>query len=102
MVTVSTYHIHTYEDADRKDSRYEPVLPHLEVEGYEVRGTTFLALLVCTYCSTRVQRDAKILYWCNISILHYFVLLATHCSSNIWGNIRIHKCYGISSLPLHT
>ena len=52
-------YIHTYEDADRKDSRYEPVLPHQEVEGYGVRGTTFLALLVCTYRSTRLQRDAN-------------------------------------------
>ena len=45
---------------------------------------------------------ANILYWRNISILHSFVLLATHFSSNIWGNIRTDKCYRISSLPLHT
>ena len=30
---------------------------------------------------------ANILYWRNISIMHSFVLLAIHFSSNIWGNI---------------
>ena len=47
-------------------------------------------------------REMLILYWRNISIMHYFVLLATLFCSNIWGNIGTHKCYRISSLPLHT